>query len=74
MVLQRHHHDVVQLEIVGQRDHRLVRGLQRHRLVVEHPVADVFDAGLGQIIERVEGLRQARAEPAARRACPRTSR
>ena len=46
MILQRHHHDVVQLEIVGQGDHRLVRGLQRHRLVVEHPVADIFDAGL----------------------------
>ena len=70
MVLQHHHDDVVQLEIVGQRDHRLVRGLQRHRLVVEHPVADVFDAGLRQIVERVEGLRQAGPEPAARRPAP----
>ena len=70
VVLQRHHHDVMQLEIVGQRHHRLVRGLQRHRLVVEHPVADIFDAGLRQIIERVEGLCQARPEPAARRPAP----
>ena len=60
----------MQLEIVGQGDHRLVRGLQGHRLVVEHPVADIFDAGLRQIVERVEGLRQARPEPAARRPAP----
>ena len=67
---ERHQHDVVQFEIVGQRDNRLVRGLQRHRLVVEHPVADIFDAGGGEMIERVEGLRQAGAEPAARRPAP----
>ena len=66
VVLQRHHDDVVDLEIVGQRHDRLVRGLHRYRLVVEHPVADIFDAGFRQVIERVEGLRQAGAEPAAR--------
>ena len=66
MMLQRHQHDVVDLEIVGQRHHRPVRGLQRHRLVVEHPVADVLDARLRQVIERVEGLRQPGPEPAAR--------
>ena len=66
MILRGEQHDVVDLEIVRQGDHRLVRGLQRHRLVVQHPVADIFDAGLAQIIERVEGLRQAGTEPAAR--------
>ena len=70
MVLQRHHDDVVQLEIIGQGDDRLVRGLERHRLVVEHPVADIFDAGGREMIERVEGLREAGAEPAARRPAP----
>ena len=70
MILQRHHHDVVQLEIVRQGDHRSVRRLERHGLVVEHPVADILDAGSGQMIERVEGLRQSRPQPAARSACP----
>ena len=70
MVLQRHHDDVVQLEIVRQGDHRLVGRLERDRLVVEHPVADIFDAGGGKMIERVERLRQPRPEPAARRLAP----
>ena len=56
MVLQCHQHDIVNLEIVGQRHHRAVRGFQRHRLVVEHPVADIFDPGLGEVVERIEGL------------------
>ena len=66
MVLQRHHDDVVQLEIVGQRDDRAVPRLERDRLVVAGPVADVFDPGLAQMIDRLEGLRQAGTEPAAR--------
>ena len=36
------------------------------RLVVPHPVADVFDAGLGQQVGRLQRLRQARPEPADR--------
>src|SRR3954447_3239245 len=52
VVLQRHHHDVMQLEIVGQGDHRLVRGLQGHRLVVEDPIADIFQSGPRKKIQR----------------------
>ncbi len=66
VILRGEHHDIMDLEIIGQGHHRLVRGRKRHRLVVQHPVADIFDAGLAQIIERVEGLRQTRPEPAAR--------
>ena len=65
-VLQVHHDDVVDLEGVRQRHDRSVLGLQRDGVVVEHVVADVFDAGFGQVVEGVEGLREARAEPAAR--------
>src|SRR5262249_39420010 len=66
MMLQRHHHDVMNLEIVGERDDGAVDCLERHRLVVEHPVADIFDAGFGEVIERVERLRQSGSEPSAR--------
>ena len=41
--------------------------LQRDRLLVEHPVGDIFDAGLGEKVERLVGLGQPRALPAARR-------
>ena len=40
--------DVVDFVIVGQGDDRPVGGLDGHRLIVEHPVADVFDTGFGQ--------------------------
>jgi len=57
LMLQGHQHDIVQLEIVWQGRHRLMRGLERYRLIVENPVADIFDACGRQIIERFEGLR-----------------
>jgi len=40
--------------------------LQHARLVIEHPVADVLDAGFGEIVDRVERLREPRPERAAR--------
>src|SRR5262249_13443167 len=66
MVLERHHHDVMNLEIVGKRDNRAVGGLECDWLVVQYPVADIFDAGFREVIERVERLRQSGAEPSAR--------
>ena len=66
VVLQVHHDDVVHLEGVGQRHDLPVPGLERDGIVVEHVVADVLHTGLGQVVERVEGLRQPRPEPAAR--------
>src|ERR1700724_758942 len=66
MSLQRHGDDVVQLEIIWQRDDGAVSGPHGDRLVVARPIAEVFDAGLAQMIERREILRQARAEPPAR--------
>src|ERR1043166_9636321 len=66
MSLQRHRDDVVQLEIIGQGDDRAVRGLHIDRLVIDHPIAEIFDPSLAQMIERGEILGQARAEPAAR--------
>ena len=37
------------------------------RLIVKHPIGDVFDAFCREQIDGIEGLRQARAFPAARR-------
>jgi len=34
--------------------------------VVERPVADIFEARFGQVVQRLESLRQPGAEPAAR--------
>ena len=66
MVLQRHHHDVMDFKVVGQRDDRLAGGAQGDRFVVKHPVTDVLDPGRCQMINRVVGLGQAGPEPAAR--------
>src|SRR5262245_15428928 len=66
MVLERHHHDVMNFEIVGKRNNGAAGGLERDRLVVQHPVADILDAGFREVIERVERLRQPGAEPSAR--------
>lgn len=57
MILQRHHHNIMKFKIVGQGYDRLMSRFKRYGLVVEHPVADVFDAGGRKMIERVEGLR-----------------
>ena len=54
-MLQRHHHNVMNLEIVGERDDWAVCVFSVTGLVVEYPVADIFDAGLREIIERLEG-------------------
>src|SRR3954462_15537014 len=66
MVLQHHHRNVVQVHGVGHRDDRPGRGLDLARLVVEHPVGDILDARLGEIVDGLVGLGQARALPAAR--------
>ena len=44
-----------------------MRGGDLHRLVVEHPVGDIFDAGGRQMIDGIEGLAQTGAFPATRR-------
>ena len=66
MMLHDHHRDVVYLDRVRNREHRTVRGRDVDRLVVEHPVGDVFDSGFGQMIDGLEGLCQAGTLPAAR--------
>ncbi len=58
--------DVVDLDRVGGRDQRARFGAHGVGLLVVYPVADIVVAGLGQQIGRVAGLRQRRAEPAAR--------
>ena len=50
--------DVVDLDGVGHRDHAAGARLERHRLLVHHPVGDIFDAGFGQQVERLVGLGQ----------------
>src|SRR6266508_6092822 len=70
VMLKRHHDDVVELEIVGERDNRTVRRLERDRFVVEHPITDIFDPGLGEVVESVVGLGEPRTEPAARSLAP----
>ena len=54
VVLHDHHRDVVELDRVGQRDQRAVRGADLGRLVVVDPVADILDAGLGEQFRRVQ--------------------
>src|SRR4051812_28024464 len=66
MVLEHHHRDVVQVYRVGQRDDRPGRRLDLARLVVEHPVGDILDARLGEVIDSFVGFGQARTLPAAR--------
>ena len=59
--------NVVDLRRIGQRDHRALLHPHRIGLLVVDPVADVFDAVLGEDVERAHGFAQGRAEPAARR-------
>jgi hypothetical protein len=33
-------------------------GLERDRFIVERPIADIFDAGFGKIIDSIIGLRK----------------
>ena len=56
----------MKFKIIGQGDDGLVRSPQRHWLIIEYPVADVLNTCRREMVERVEGLRQARTEPAAR--------
>src|SRR5262249_33039701 len=70
MVLERHHHDDMGFEIVGKRNNRAVGGPERDWLVIQYPVADVFDAGFREVIERVKRLCQSGAEPSARPPAP----
>src|SRR5215475_1461790 len=42
-------------------------GLEDYRVVVEHVITDVLDAGLGQMIDRVERLGEAGTKPPTRR-------
>jgi hypothetical protein len=59
--------DVVDLDRVGHGDDLAVRGPERQRLLVHHPVGDVFDAGFGQQVERLVGFGETGTFPAARR-------
>ena len=62
----KHQDEIVQLEVVRQRHHRRRGGAKRHRLIVQHPVADVLDPGRCQVIERVVGMGKARPPPSSR--------
>src|SRR5262249_36257530 len=66
VMLDQHHGDVVTFLRIGHVHDRAGAGLEIHRLVIEHPVADVFVAFLGEEIGRLPGLGQAGTEPAAR--------
>src|SRR5215216_3361574 len=48
--------NVIDLGRIGQRDHRPRVDPHRIRLLVVHPVADVFDAVFGQEVERAMAL------------------
>jgi hypothetical protein len=65
-MLDDHHGDVVEFDRVGQRHERPVCGANDVRLVVVHPVADIFHAGRGEQFRRLVGLRQTGAKPAQR--------
>src|SRR5262249_54503155 len=58
--------NVVNLYRVGHGDQPAVLDMHLVRLVVVAPVADVFDALLGQSVRGIKSLRQAGAHPAAR--------
>src|SRR5208283_2492377 len=58
VVLHDHHGNVVDLNRVGYRDDRAMRGRDVDGLVVENPVGDVLDAGFGQVIDGLEGFGQ----------------
>ena len=62
----KHQHDVVDLEVVRERDDGMRCRAKGHRLVVKDPVADVLDAGLGQVVERVVRVGEPGTPPAAR--------
>lgn len=65
LLLHGAHHHVVDLDRVGNRDDLAVPCRERDRLLVEHPVRDILDPGLGQQVERLVRLGEARALPAA---------
>ena len=66
VMLHQHHRNVVQFDRIGQRHQRPLGGADHGRLVVIDPVADIFDAGFGEVFRGLQGLRQAGAEPADR--------
>src|SRR5262249_47859534 len=49
---------------IGERDELPWLDVEHQRLIVDGPVADIVDAGLGEEVERVPGLLQARPKPA----------
>ena len=57
---------IVDLVGIGDRDQLSAADIHEERLVVADPVGDILDAVVGQIVERVPGLGQTRAEPAGR--------
>ncbi len=65
-MLHHHHRNVVAFDRIGQGHERPVPRRNLGRQVVIDPVADVADPGGNQMLGRVEGLGQARAEPAQR--------
>ena len=66
LVLDQRDYNVVSPEVVGQGDEIAMLGLQWNGLVVECPVADIFEPGFGQMVKRFERFSQARSEPSAR--------
>ena len=67
LLVHRERDHVVQLERVGERDHRPVPGPHPARKVVELPIVDVLEAMLSQEIRRLHGLPGTGTEPAAGR-------
>src|SRR5258708_2049932 len=63
----RHHADIVYLECVRHGDDRAGSGGDFTRLVIEYAVRDILDPFFGKYVDGVEGLRQPRTLPAARR-------
>ena len=68
-------HNVINLEIVGERDDGAVCSLGTWTgSLVECPVAEYSMPGFGKVIERVERLRQIRDQTIRAAARPETSR
>ena len=65
--LDRRHHHIVDFDRVGNGNQLAGLGLDAYRLIVEHPVGDVFDPGGSEQVGGVVSFGDAGAFPAARR-------
>src|SRR5579883_1801713 len=66
LMLERHQHNVVLLEIIRERDDGAGRRPQCDRLIVKYPIANILDPGLSEIVDGLVGLCEPWAKPPPR--------